>query len=99
MVGPIADFVISLGLDGRVVSQGSISEALSRDSRLAKAAANDEETLQKSDESVETVPVEKLAEKPTGKLMTNEEKALGHVGWSSSMFVRYMLGLISSSLC
>ena len=35
MASPIADFVVALGTDGRVISQGSIASALEHDKKLA----------------------------------------------------------------
>ena len=34
MVSPVADFVVDMGSDGRILSQGSLSSALSKDAKL-----------------------------------------------------------------
>ena len=34
MAGPLADFVVSLSIDGRIDSQGSVSDAIVEDSRI-----------------------------------------------------------------
>jgi hypothetical protein len=86
MVAPIAQFVVSLGLDGRVVSQGTMSEAMKEDSRFAKEVAKNEEQIEKEDEVVALEGGEKEEKKPSGKLMTAEEKAEGHVAWPASSF-------------
>ena len=81
MTSPIADFVVSLGLDGRIRSQGSASEALSKDPVLLKEVQKADEVIEKEENAVD-VPTEeeKPKGKPTGQLVMKEEVAVGHVG-------------------
>ncbi|KAJ1309716.1 hypothetical protein OPQ81_006481 [Rhizoctonia solani] len=86
MVSEVADFVISLGTDGRIVSQGTIDEAYRSNPKLKAEAAKDEELEHKGDQVVDdSNPADKKddsnAKKPDGKLMVAEEVAVGHVGW------------------
>ena len=47
MAGPLADFVVSLNTDGHIVSQGSVKEALAKDSTLAEEVKHEEERPKK----------------------------------------------------
>lgn len=86
MASSIAHWVVSLGLDGRIANQGPIDEALKRDSVLLAEVAKDEEAIE-TEEQVIVVEGEARPEKPSGKLMTAEEIAEGHVGWPARTFV------------
>ena len=80
LVGPIAGFVISLGLDGSVQSQASdFSTLLENDERLASEVEEEKKALE---ESKEEAPAEV---RPTsdGKLVVAEEIQEGHVTWKS----------------
>ncbi|KAF8610181.1 P-loop containing nucleoside triphosphate hydrolase protein [Ceratobasidium sp. AG-I] len=85
MVNEIADFVVSLGSDGRIASQGSIDNALRLDPKLRAEVERDEELEKKGEQAVDDPnPVDdkdvKL-NKSDGKLMVAEEMDEGHVGW------------------
>lgn len=80
MASSVAHWVISLGLDGRVANQSPIYEALKQDFVLLAEVKKDQEALE-AEEEVVAVEGEKKADKPSGKLMTKEEIAVGHVGW------------------
>ncbi|KAJ7268668.1 hypothetical protein B0H12DRAFT_1009709 [Mycena haematopus] len=82
MTSKIAGFVVSLGLDGRVHSQGSISDALEQDEELAKEVTKDQELLEAAEKEVDPTPAEKPAKKD-GKLIVAEEIQLGHVSWKA----------------
>ncbi|KAJ7139685.1 hypothetical protein C8R44DRAFT_867802 [Mycena epipterygia] len=90
MAKPIANFVVSMGLDGHVHSHGSISEALATDEILAKELSKDQEVLDKKSDEIDTVlpPTES---KSDGKLIVAEEIEEGHVGWDALKF--YFQGL------
>jgi hypothetical protein len=75
----ISDFVVVLGLDGRVTSQGSMSEALKSDSRLRKNAKKQAAKVAAADEKPEGEKVEKSV----GKLIVKEEMGIGHISWSA----------------
>ncbi|KEP49369.1 ABC transporter [Rhizoctonia solani 123E] len=85
MVSEVADFVVSLGTDGRVASQGSIDEAFRLNPKLKAEAKKDQELERKGGQTVDdNNPVDKdniNAKKPDGKLMVAEDIAEGHVGW------------------
>jgi hypothetical protein len=78
LVGPVAQFVVSVGLDGSVRSQGTdIGTALSVDPILAAEVEHDKESLKKDDKQP---PPEAAAD---GKLVLAEELAEGHITWKS----------------
>ncbi|KAK0203772.1 hypothetical protein DFS33DRAFT_1431870 [Desarmillaria ectypa] len=96
MAEPIAQFVVSLK-DGRIASQGSLSNALSRDRALAKEAQQDEEALHKADEEVDAENAEGTAgdpvkDKSDGKLIMAEEIQEGHISWPSLKLYLTALG-------
>lgn len=82
MAGPLADFVISLNTDGHIISQGSISEALAKDSKLAEEIKHEEEAVE-LDENEDTAAEAKPTDEKKGKLVVAEEIAVGHVSWSA----------------
>ncbi|CEL51761.1 ATP-binding cassette transporter abc4 OS=Schizosaccharomyces pombe (strain 972 / ATCC 24843) GN=abc4 PE=3 SV=1 [Rhizoctonia solani AG-1 IB] len=114
MVSEVADFVISLGTDGRIVSQGSIDEAYRSNPKLKAEAEKDEELERKGDQVVDdSNPADKKddtnAKKSDGKLMVAEEVAEGRVGWPALklfllgfggfwFWVFYMAGFIFSDV-
>ncbi|KAK1228101.1 hypothetical protein PQX77_008872 [Marasmius sp. AFHP31] len=77
MVRPLADYVISLH-DGRVSSQGSVTDALAKDKELAAEVRAEEEIEHKADEVIDPATD---APKSDGKLILAEEVELGHLGW------------------
>ncbi|KZP30958.1 P-loop containing nucleoside triphosphate hydrolase protein [Athelia psychrophila] len=87
MVSPIADFVVSLGADGRVLSQGSVSEALAKDETLVLEAEEDRQALEKADAEIDP----KVEAKTNGKLIVAEDIAEGHVSWAA--LKSFFLGL------
>ncbi|KAJ7741259.1 P-loop containing nucleoside triphosphate hydrolase protein [Mycena metata] len=90
----IADFVVTFGSDGRVRSQGSVSE-LTKRGLLAAEIREDQQVLDKTDQEVDTEdPVASVADtsKPAdGKLIVAEEIQLGHV--SASALKMYLLAM------
>ncbi|PIL29356.1 ATP-binding cassette transporter [Ganoderma sinense ZZ0214-1] len=86
MVSPIADFVVDVGSDGRILSQGTLENALAHDSQLLKDVEHEAEQLQKTDQESE-IDEEKdedvNAESRAGKLIVAEEIEEGHVGWAA----------------
>ncbi|PCH35576.1 hypothetical protein WOLCODRAFT_80373 [Wolfiporia cocos MD-104 SS10] len=83
MVSPIAQLVVSLGTDGRVLSQGTLCNALERSAELAAEAAAEE--LAASSDSGDTSHLNgdaTIAKRNSdGKLILAEEISEGHVGW------------------
>ncbi|KAG8684445.1 hypothetical protein FRC11_012098, partial [Ceratobasidium sp. 423] len=97
MVSEVADFVISLGTDGRIVSQGTIDEAYRSNLKLKAEAEKDKELERKGDQVIDdSNPTDKKAEanakKSDGKLMVAEEVAVGHVGWPALKLFLLALG-------
>jgi hypothetical protein len=87
MASSIAHWVVSLGLDGRIANQGPIDEALKRDPVLLAEVAKDTEAIE-TEEQVIAVEGEAKPHKPSGKLMTAEEIAEGHVSWPARTFIQ-----------
>ncbi|KAJ6489479.1 hypothetical protein C8R47DRAFT_1177182 [Mycena vitilis] len=93
MTTKIADFVVSLGLDGRVRSQGSVADALENDEQLAKEVVKEQETLEAAEKEIDSEPAAKEPAKKDGKLIIPEEIALGHVSWKAlTLYFRGMGG-------
>ncbi|RPD53734.1 P-loop containing nucleoside triphosphate hydrolase protein [Lentinus tigrinus ALCF2SS1-7] len=80
---PVAEFVVALGTDGRIVSQGSFDKALKEDQELQAELAAEKEELDKADEEIDTPPLE--GEAKDGKLVVAEEISVGRVGWKAFM--------------
>jgi hypothetical protein len=83
MTAKIADFVVSVTLDGRASGQGSISDALANDEVLAKQVSRDHEILETSEKEIDAPPAGDEAKKKKGKLVVAEEIAIGHVSWKA----------------
>lgn len=90
MISPIAAFVVSLGTDGHVLSQGAVSDVLSKDHSLALASVQEQVLMEKADGEIDR----KIGVKSDGKLIVAEEIAEGHVSWAA----RTSLFLISCSV-
>ncbi|VDC06815.1 unnamed protein product [Peniophora sp. CBMAI 1063] len=94
MASPLADYVVSLGMDGSIASRGSVSDALAQDETLRADVEGQEEELAKDEEVLDNEspgkPAKDSADKKAdsapakdGKLVLAEEVALGHVTWSA----------------
>jgi hypothetical protein len=81
LAAPVADYVISLGSDGRVLSQGSMSEALEQNSQLRKEIENERALEKEEQKAVLSVEAEDESNIPSGKLIAAEEVVEGHVAW------------------
>ncbi|KAI0932658.1 hypothetical protein AcW1_000283 [Taiwanofungus camphoratus] len=81
MASPIADFVVSLGTDGRVLSQGSLSKALAKNQKLSKEIVEDRQETEKADQEIDQPEMNPEAKKGDGKLIMEEEVSVGHIGW------------------
>ncbi|KAJ7768239.1 multidrug resistance-associated ABC transporter [Mycena metata] len=87
LVKPYAQFAVSLGPEGKVLSQGSIADALVPDHSLLR-----NELLEKADKEVKAdSPAPTLPTKPSGKLVLEEEIDIGRVGWPAMRL--YLQGL------
>ncbi|KAJ3718421.1 hypothetical protein C8R42DRAFT_723772 [Lentinula raphanica] len=92
---PIAGFVVAIK-DGRIESQGTVSEALRRDSALAEEARREQQVIDKSDSGVvpDQPPVKE--QKADGKLIVAEEIQEGHVKYDAvKMYLTSMGGRYS----
>jgi hypothetical protein len=83
MTSTIADFVVSLGSDGRVISQGTLSTALKLNKALSAEVEADKQDEQLVEEVMDAETPNALA-KPGGKLVVAEEIAEGHVSFDAS---------------
>ncbi|KAJ7164522.1 hypothetical protein C8R46DRAFT_1193124 [Mycena filopes] len=85
MTSKLADFVVSVSLDGRVHGQHSVSEALATDKVLAEEVSKDQEVLDIAEQALDSA---KEAPQVNGKLVVAEEIAIGRVSWEAlSLFV------------
>ncbi|KAJ7161077.1 multidrug resistance-associated ABC transporter [Mycena filopes] len=80
----ISQFTVSLGLDGRVMSQGTVHDALKIDEKLSIEASDDQARLESAPAETETDTSNLPDKKPaaSGKLIMPEEITEGNVGWS-----------------
>ena len=85
MAGPLADFVVSLNTDGHIVSQGSVSDAIAKDSKLQEEIQHEEEAAQLDEAEEEAA--DKPIEEKKGKLVVEEEVAVGHVSWAACQYI------------
>lgn len=88
MVSPIADIVISLGMDGRVLSQGTVVDALNKDEKLV-AEIKQEAAMEFASSSMDGLdmgPKENTSDnkKDRGQLIVEEDIAEGHVSSTAS---------------
>ncbi|KAI0373552.1 P-loop containing nucleoside triphosphate hydrolase protein [Pilatotrama ljubarskyi] len=82
LVRPIADFVVALGADGRIASQGSLDKTLQEDRELLDELETEEEQLKQAEQELEK-PELVQNNAPKGKLVVAEEVAEGRVGWDA----------------
>ncbi|KAK7062494.1 ATP-binding cassette transporter [Favolaschia claudopus] len=95
LAAPIADHTISIGLNGRITSQGSVAEALQHDKKLAEEANAELQVMEQvvDAEAAETKPG-KDDSKKDGKLILAEEVQLGRVKWSAvGLYLRGLGGV------
>ncbi|KAH9854915.1 multidrug resistance-associated ABC transporter [Lenzites betulinus] len=95
MASPIADYVVNLGTDGRIASQGTLSKVLAKDKNLSEELAEERKELKKIDTEVDqpAEPDEEVApQKTDGKLIVAEEIAEGHVSWPALRLYLFSMG-------
>lgn len=85
--------MVSLSIDGRVLSQGSLSDALALDKKLLADINAEKEALEKSEEQVEPHAIDEAIKKVEGKLIVQEDVAEGFVSWN--VCKRWLDGLAS----
>lgn len=93
MASPLADFVVSLGTDGQIASQGSVSDALAKNSELAEEVKQEEEAIEldENENEAEDAPADDAA----GKLVLAEEIEEGHVSKAACEFDAYVCGSVA----
>ncbi|KAF8528037.1 P-loop containing nucleoside triphosphate hydrolase protein, partial [Hysterangium stoloniferum] len=91
MVKSLAAFVVSIGLDGHIVSQGSMTDALAVDDTLLNEAVESQELELEAKKSVDVDPPKKNS-KSGSKLVVAEEIAMGHVSWQAIRLYLSSLG-------
>lgn len=82
MASHVAHFVVSLDIDGRVISQGSLSDALVQD-KTVEEATEDENAMVKAANEIHPTGSKKDTVKDDGKLTVVEEIQEGHVSWQA----------------
>ena len=91
MVSPIADFVVGMGSNGRILSKGSLSNALAHDAKLLKELQQENEDIAKVKPELEQeVHEDAKAKGSEGKLVVEEETEFGHVGWRAGKAYGYI---------
>ncbi|EIW53706.1 multidrug resistance-associated ABC transporter [Trametes versicolor FP-101664 SS1] len=84
LVSPIADFVVDMGLDGRILSQGSFAKVLEQDSHLVNEVTEERKEIEEAEKSASVKESEDaVAKQSAGKLVVDEEMEVGHVGWTA----------------
>jgi ABC-type glutathione transport system ATPase component len=88
LAGPLASFVISLGLDGRVTSTGTVQDVLKSNALLRAETKKEADTEKQAEAGVmKQGEVEgenaKIESEVSGKLVVEEEMEEGHVSWKS----------------
>ena len=78
---PIADFVVSLGTNGRIHSQGSLSNVLETDEALV-SESSEQMPSEKAEQSTDVTPLDATKK---GKLIVEEEISAGQVSWRACM--------------
>ncbi|KAG6919579.1 hypothetical protein DXG01_004242 [Tephrocybe rancida] len=82
MARPIAGYVVSMAIGGTIQTRGSISEALSKDTRLAEELAEEEAVIAEVESEIDSPPPADEV-KSDGKLIVAEEIEMGHVSWAA----------------
>ncbi|KAI9434147.1 hypothetical protein H4582DRAFT_2112597 [Lactarius indigo] len=83
MASPIADYVVSLGKDGRIASRGSVSDALKKDKALAKELSRGTRAIKDNEEKIDSVKPDETVGSADGKLILAEEISEGDVSWDA----------------
>lgn len=78
----MADFIVSLGHDGRILSQGTLSEVLKSNKALLSETNAEREGVAEVSKTADGVLPE-IHQGKGGKLIAAEEIAEGHVGFQA----------------
>lgn len=80
MASPLADYIVSLGTDGQIDSQGSAPDVLAKHSELVEEVKHEEEAIELDEDEEATTSA---SDDATGKLVLAEEIEEGHVSNAS----------------
>ncbi len=69
--------------DGRVLSTGSLSNALAKEKKLSAEAAQEIEQLQQVEKETFSTDTVVTTQQTSGKLVVAEEISVGHVSWTA----------------
>ncbi|KAJ7067894.1 hypothetical protein C8F01DRAFT_1116132 [Mycena amicta] len=83
LASPIADFVVTIGANGRIKSQGTVAEALRQDSAFAKEVVAEKQVLEQVVDLEPTPTESKKDGNKDGKLILEEELQIGRVQWNA----------------
>jgi hypothetical protein len=78
MASPIAEFVVSMGKDGRIHGQGSVTDAIAEDTAFATRVSENVKTIEKAEDEIDSM-AEGETKQVDGKLVVEEEIEEGHV--------------------
>jgi hypothetical protein len=92
LTAPIADFVVSLGADGRILASGPLSETVLKDKALAEQVAHEQAALELEEELEEGGGDDTKKGAGGAKLVVAEEIQRGHVSWKA---ITLFLGTLS----
>ncbi|KAI8994066.1 multidrug resistance-associated ABC transporter [Trametes punicea] len=83
LVHPIADYVVVMGTDGQIASQGTLERTLEADQELSAELATEEEQLRKAENELGQSEHNNGDDPKSGKLIVSEEIEEGQVGWNT----------------
>jgi ABC-type multidrug transport system fused ATPase/permease subunit len=84
MASPLADYVVSLGMDGRVASRGSALDAIALSPEVVEDIPDEKKKIEEGPDAT--------AKQSDGKLIVAEEIAEGHVSWDALQLFFKALG-------
>jgi hypothetical protein len=81
---PIAEYVVSITSDGRVIGQDTVSEALMKDETLAQEIKYHEALISQNELGHDEPENDEsnIQGKKSGKLVVAEEMSMGRLSWS-----------------
>lgn len=80
MAGPVAQHVVSISSNGSITGEATIAEILSKDSVLRAEIADENLVIEKAEEAIDGAgEAPKEGKTPSGKLVADEEVAIGHL--------------------
>ncbi|KAH9028058.1 hypothetical protein EDB83DRAFT_1910018 [Lactarius deliciosus] len=83
MATPLADYVVSLGKDGRIASRGSVSDALKKDKTLAQESVEGNRAIKDDEKKIDSEEPDETVKSADGKLILAEEISEGNVSWDA----------------